>query len=73
MKSTIANWYLEINMECPHCDGLINFMRSVEYIEGLWELIAGVSCGTETKIKEEIECERCGEKFMLDKIEDGVN
>lgn len=59
MKTAIANWTVELDAECPHCEHLNNLMLVDEY----WIVFGNVE--SKENVNREHKCESCGEQFLI--------
>lgn len=62
MKSTTANWHVELNVECPHCETFIDLMNYDEKE-------AFDFCSTEKDVDVEFCCPQCGQLFLIESTE----
>ena len=62
MKTTTANLFIEVNCKCPHCDAYLDIFDLEDVKYALAEPHNAPNCDLE------IDCEECGEKFIVSDI-----
>lgn len=61
IKRVIAEWYIKCDVTCPHCYHDNDILERVEEL--------GVKPGTSKSLSLDIECEKCGGKFITNYVQ----
>lgn len=64
MKKIIAEWDLELWVDCPHCRGHFELMKTDQWASGLFEAFENI-CSTENDLDIQVKCEDCHKEFVI--------